>query len=184
MSEATKWCSTCCAQRPVANFNQRRAARDGLDRQCRDCINTKRRELRERNPAILEQERRWREENREKIRAYAKSDRERNGDRRRELERLRNSSPERRKVKAERRRDLLYGFKPGEYDSMLRRQCGLCFICQRQPTAPRPLAVDHCHSTGIVRKLLCDPCNQGLGLFKDDALLLVRASTYLEMSHG
>lgn len=73
-----------------------------------------------------------------------------------------------------------------DYDRMLRAQGGVCAICGHPETARgcrgtlKDLAVDHCHKTGRVRGLLCANCNQGLGRFKDDSLLLERASRYLE----
>lgn len=53
---------------------------------------------------------------------------------------------------------------------------GECVICGEN--GPR-LAVDHDHSNGNVRGLLCMNCNQGLGKFKDDPQLLEFARIYL-----
>lgn len=39
--------------------------------------------------------------------------------------------------------------------------------------------VDHCHNTGKIRGLLCNTCNVGLGSFKDNKNLLLKASEYL-----
>lgn len=45
-------------------------------------------------------------------------------------------------------------------------------------------AIDHDHKTGKVRGLLCTMCNQGLGRFKDDLYILVKATKYIEKSRG
>jgi len=58
---------------------------------------------------------------------------------------------------AERRRE--YGMVPGQYAAMLKAQGGRCAICDRC----RKLSVDHCHQTGAVRGLLCQPCNMVMG---------------------
>jgi hypothetical protein len=41
------------------------------------------------------------------------------------------------------------------------------------------LVLDHCHDTGKIRGILCQECNQGLGLFKDNINNLVMAHLYL-----
>lgn len=65
-------------------------------------------------------------------------------------------------------------------DQLLRAQAGTCAICTKvQHTESKKLAVDHNHQTGVVRGLLCDSCNLGLGLFQDSSSLLERAVAYL-----
>jgi hypothetical protein len=50
-----------------------------------------------------------------------------------------------------------------------------CIICGSEEN----LVVDHCHKTNIVRGMLCNHCNRGLGHFKDDPELLEFARIYL-----
>ena len=64
-----------------------------------------------------------------------------------------------------------------EYAQMLEKQGGVCAICGK--TCTRALAVDHDHNTGIVRGLLCNNCNRGLGHMQDDIKILENAVRYL-----
>lgn len=59
---------------------------------------------------------------------------------------------------------------------LTRRQNGLCAICA---TPGRCLVLDHCHSSGRLRAMLCHTCNSGLGLFRDQPHLLRAAADYL-----
>jgi hypothetical protein len=68
---------------------------------------------------------------------------------------------------------------------MYEEQNDKCFLCgtegfKMNPNAKKNLVVDHCHTTGKVRKLLCHNCNRALGLFKDKPDLLRKAADYLE----
>lgn len=56
-------------------------------------------------------------------------------------------------------------------------KCAICGIAASELT--RELSVDHNHDTDEVRGLLCSHCNIGLGNFRDDAELLIKASEYL-----
>lgn len=71
-----------------------------------------------------------------------------------------------------------FGIGLYQYEALLDQQNGECFLCQKKET--RNLAVDHNHVTGKVRRLLCGPCNQALGLFKDNSNVLKRAAVYVE----
>lgn len=71
-----------------------------------------------------------------------------------------------------------YGLEVGEYNRILTRQNGGCAICGKKPRK-RFLAVDHDHTTGRVRGLLCYFCNKALGVFEYDATTASRASKYL-----
>lgn len=73
-----------------------------------------------------------------------------------------------------------YGLTVEEYDQMFEDQGGVCAICGTEPYGRFLLSVDHCHSTGEIRGLLCHPCNGGLGCFKDNIALMNDAIEYLE----
>ena len=60
-------------------------------------------------------------------------------------------------------------------------QRGCCAICgTHQSEMKIRLSVDHDHTTGKIRSLLCKSCNIGLGEFKDRVELLKKAISYLE----
>ena len=71
-----------------------------------------------------------------------------------------------------------YGISIEQYNEMLNRQNGVCKICKKENG--RRLCVDHCHTTGRVRGLLCDNCNKAMGLCNDDPKLLRLCAEYLE----
>lgn len=75
-----------------------------------------------------------------------------------------------------------YDLDAEEYDEMLERQGGGCAVCGLKPerTDSRSLHVDHCHTTKVVRGILCNNCNSGIGQFKDDVARLRAAADYLE----
>jgi hypothetical protein len=80
----------------------------------------------------------------------------------------------------ERERLARYGLTQADYDAMLARQGGVCAICRKK--SDRPLQIDHCHKTGMVRGLLCLNCNTALGRLHDDPDLMRAAIAYLEAS--
>ncbi len=73
-----------------------------------------------------------------------------------------------------------YGITLERYNDLLAAQGGGCAICSGDPGGRwNTFHVDHDHKTGVVRGLLCDACNKGLGLFRDNPRLLVWAARYL-----
>lgn len=78
-----------------------------------------------------------------------------------------------------------YGMTREQVEAMHAAQGKACAICEK----PIPLTgesrtklavVDHCHSSGKVRGLLCQPCNMLLGNASDRPEVLRAAITYLE----
>lgn len=72
-----------------------------------------------------------------------------------------------------------YGLQKGEYAQLYEFQGGKCALCRRATGASRKLSVDHDHATGLVRGLLCRPCNTMLGHARDKALFFLRCILYL-----
>ena len=74
-----------------------------------------------------------------------------------------------------------FGITLDDYNLMFTQQKGCCAICEKHQTEfDKRLAVDHCHKSGKVRGLLCQQCNQALGMFYDNVENLKNAISYLE----
>lgn len=80
-----------------------------------------------------------------------------------------------------------YGLTPETYEAILLEQNSACAICGKPETMVDPrygtkhrLSVDHNHTTGVRRGLLCKRCNSALGLLDDSIELVHRAKEYLE----
>jgi hypothetical protein len=74
-----------------------------------------------------------------------------------------------------------YGITEEEYNAMFTAQNGKCAICLSDTETGKwkRFCVDHCHTTGRVRGLLCNECNRGIGLLKDNPTILTNAVKYL-----
>jgi hypothetical protein len=177
-SRATERCCTDCGEiKPVAEFHGKGLAKDGTQKYqsyCRKCAN-KRRAARGTSPEVVRRaSQKHREAHRETL---AQRQRER-----------RLANPQLKVADADRHLWRKYGITRDEWEQMFAQQGGACAICG-VPLQPGPrvrtdpvmdkVCVDHCHDTGMVRGLLCDPCNKGLGSFRDNPDLLANAIKYL-----
>ena len=156
---------------------------------------------REQRAEFAEKARKWRAKNPERARAIAKKYAEQNVDKatkRRTAHRKANAEQERltrvayREANKEKiaaytkewkaknpgyHRLHTHGLSIDDYNAILLRQDSKCGIC-REPLTGRT-HVDHDHSTGKVRGVLCHGCNIGLGCYKDNPALLFAAAAYL-----
>lgn len=78
-----------------------------------------------------------------------------------------------------------YGLNANEFKELATRQNNVCAICGEAETKVRQgrvsqLSIDHCHTTQVVRGLLCGNCNAGLGMFEDNPVRLQAAIEYLK----
>lgn len=72
-----------------------------------------------------------------------------------------------------------YGLTEDEFSKMLKEQNHSCAICKTTDWGRPSPSIDHCHTTGKVRGLLCNNCNRGLGLLKDSQEIIENAIKYL-----
>jgi hypothetical protein len=148
-----KRCSSCKTEKPLSQFSRNKVYHDGLARTCKPCNNARSAAYEQANKQALnvkQMERYYRDPDR-----YADRD-------------LRKR----------------FGVPLGWYAETLAAQDGRCAICgTTEPGGPakrtRRFHVDHCHTTGQVRALLCDGCNNGLGRFHDNPDVLRLAADYI-----
>lgn len=161
-----KLCARCGETKQVEEFPERKGRKDGRHPYCRPCEQQYHREYRKKNREALNKKRaayhrRRYAENPEYYRNRIKSD-----------------DPAVKKRREEYMRRFRYGLEPEDFNRMVAEQNGLCAICGGPP-GKKGLVVDHCHTTGEVRALLCMQCNIGLGSFKDDLEVMATAIAYL-----
>lgn len=157
----TKTCSTCHAQKPVAEFSKQSVRPDGFNITCKECLKA-RHAIRYKDPV-----------KRQRIRDAGARWRERNPD-----------------ADADKTLRRKYGITLAQYDEMFEAQGGVCALCKKGETTKRRkkgdgrerLAVDHCHDTGRVRGLLCFKCNTAIGSLGDTEEDALRVVKYLSKS--
>jgi hypothetical protein len=73
-----------------------------------------------------------------------------------------------------------HGITAQQLFELHQKQKDCCAICHKPEVIKSVLSLDHSHSTGQVRGLLCTHCNLLLGQANDDIMVLKGAITYLE----
>lgn len=76
-------------------------------------------------------------------------------------------------------RESAYGVSKTDYMAMSDKQDGVCAICGSPPPEGWLLCVDHDHSTGVFRGLLCKQCNLAIGNLRDSVDMAFNAAKYL-----
>jgi hypothetical protein len=146
-----KTCSKCREAKRESDFTRNATKPDGLDVHCRACKRTRNRH--------------WRDAHSESLKQYYAD--------------YRAAHPNHGRDSHLKRKYGLGGV--AAFDSMLVTQGGRCAICGTdKPGGAGTFSVDHDHTTGAVRGLLCTNCNQGIGHLKDDIAILQAALEYLK----
>lgn len=156
-----KICTSCKESKNLKEFNRDRKRKDGLSIYCRLCGSVKAKA--------------WVAANKEKHKAacakwYA------------------NNKEARYRTWTKHHYKKNYGISYEDFVELLNKQKGLCAICSdvlvlMGDKSNTKAVMDHCHTTGKIRQVLCSRCNWGLGKFKDSAKLLRLAAAYLEKHH-
>ncbi len=78
-----------------------------------------------------------------------------------------------------------YGITYEQYMIMLKKQNDMCSICGEKEIVVtervlNKLSIDHDHTTGQIRGLLCGNCNRAIGMFQENIDILASAISYLQ----
>jgi len=127
-------------------------------------------------------EKAYNEENKEAKRVYNKAYRAKNKDRIKAYLKAYNEENKEAKQAYDKAYHVLrkHGITLEEKERMKQEQENKCKICHQDFLADVEPHVDHCHTTGEIRGLLCQGCNIGLGQFKDNPVALAKAIEYLK----
>lgn len=164
-----KKCTRCKENKELHRFTKCINSKDGAYSQCKDCKSQLAREYRKNNP--------------EKAKEL---DRKRGAKYREKSKDTRKIYYNKNKNKFKNRIILKkFGISLDDYNKMFEKQKGCCGICNtHQSEFNISLAIDHCHTTGKIRGLLCNHCNMGIGLFNENIKTLEKSIEYLKQYNG
>jgi hypothetical protein len=170
-----KACTTCGGSGP---FGPSKRAKDGLKSLCRKCLADKQKAYAAKNPHVWKD---WAAANADRLQARdaARYAADPEGEKAR-VTAYQTANPEKRDHWRAKANIKKYGITLEQKEALLHKQLGKCPICS-DPLKPgrTGMQVDHDHTTGKVRGLLCHPCNIVLGDFREDVALFGRAIEYL-----
>ena len=145
-------CTKCEIEKEESEFRSRTSSKRGYQYWCKQCENEANKARYTPKP---KKEKESKEINKEEVAAKAK----------------------------ERMLKSRYGITFEEYEAMYNAQNKCCAICSKELPlgGTKGLYVDHNHTTGVVRGLLCSGCNSAIGKLKEDRDIFERAMKYLNI---
>lgn len=175
----TKLCLTCKIEKSSDCFHKAKKEKDGLQYHCIECSKKYHADrYTSQKEKIMGQIAAYRAGNKDKLNEAGKVWRGKNKSKVKEYQRSSNLKKN-------------FGLSVADYEKMAVAQNNACAICLATETfihnatgQVARLAVDHCHASGKIRKLLCANCNRALGLFSDNADTLARAAQYIKDHNG
>lgn len=165
-------CSLCGVEKPLEQFARRG---DNYRLDCKSCKNDRHRIWRAANKQqIYARAKEYRQKNKEKIKRDLKNWHLNN------KEHVKQYNIGRREFKKDSHLRIKYNINLEQYKALCKEQNYKCSICLNHD---ENLVVDHCHSSGLIRELLCKKCNSAIGLLKEDINNLNNAISYI-MRHN
>ena len=170
---SNKTCTKCgqTFEATTEFFYRNSSGKFGLTPRCKSCVNQDNKEsAAKRDPEIIRKQATARS-----IKHYHKN-LEKSRLKHREAAKKARQDPEKLLVIQSRKRGGGAKLTPEDIENIRTLQNNLCAICG----SPDPTDLDHCHTTGKVRWLLCNHCNRGLGDFRDNPEWLEKAASLLK----
>lgn len=181
-----RFCKRCQLDKPISSFlvSKKEEEPYGFCKDCRIADNLKNKAKRQQHyldnkEKVIAKTKVYVENNREKVKQRKRNYREKNRERLILEGRLRyDNTPK--DVLAEKELIKNYGITLEDKNKMFSDQENCCAICGSETSkSKRAFCVDHCHTTGLIRGILCNSCNRGLGFFEDSIDSLESAIKYL-----
>lgn len=169
----TKRCRLCKIHLPLASFGVLRTAPDGLRQECRQCRNAAGRAIPKGDPR--------KERTNARLRARPKDDPHRILENAKALARYHANPGPANERNLRRKYAKKYGITPEDKQRILAEQGGVCAICKTSNWTKSGPSVDHCHKSGVVRGILCNRRNAGIGYLGDDPVILNSAIEYINL---
>lgn len=149
-------CTKCKQDKDSSEFHKDKKKVNGLTSWCKDCRNKARKKIY------------WKDPNSGRNRT----------------KKYRESLTKEQRYKANRNTKLkqAYGLTHEQVEEMKRLQDYKCYVCNKleSEAGSKGLVVDHNHTTGQIRKLLCNPCNTALGLLNEDVSIFTSLINYVK----
>lgn len=177
-----KQCYLCLEFKYLIEFSKSDRYRDGVRNNCRACAVRKSTEWARLNPdRTKDRKKRWTENNRESVRKSSRERYARDAVKRRASAQQRRATPEGKETRRWEWIKRKYGLSKDQWNALFDSQGQRCGCCSTsEPGHKRGWHVDHNHTTGQVRGIVCGNCNTMLGCAKESPDNLLAGIAYLD----
>ena len=172
-----KECNQCKETKPFEKFSKLKTSKDGYAYKCKSCIlGHEPRQIPTINKqctkcGIIKEINSFKFKDAKKLYRHSACNNCKDKERRK--------SPGKKLLRKKQHLRLNYKLDYTTYLQMIKTQNNKCKICNQEQQG-KSLAVDHCHTTGKVRGLLCANCNTAIGLLKEDITIFNKAIEFLK----